>query len=358
MFALPSAARRRGGRRHRLNNILPRVHDSHQTDGMTLILTLASRACVLQVSDRMLSRNQRPLYPASNKTVVSLARDGMLTMSYTGPARLGEVAADDWIARQIAGVADWGPPPVAWLMQRRLPQWLDVGRTVHRLAEGLTRAFRDEVPAVWRSAAFELAVGGWQWKVSGSHARPIMWTIARDLVGVFRPRSHFPRHHYGSGFFFSIMPRNSTLTTSEIACVVDQLRNGLAMDASRARGLFVETIRLAASRHPRVVGSHCMSVSLYPPRGDVMFIPDKRLMERRPFPPPLDDPQLQTTTFVHPAPSTDRREEAPAESSYTPWLIVGDHLVVSPTLVQGTTAPFIYSRGEVEFSVGSAAFGD
>ena len=69
----------------------------------------------------MLSLNQRPLYPASNKTVVVLARDAMYTASYTGLARLGAVATDDWMARTIAGVRDWGPPPLAWLMRQLFP---------------------------------------------------------------------------------------------------------------------------------------------------------------------------------------------------------------------------------------------
>jgi hypothetical protein len=133
------------------------------------------------------------------------------------------------------------------------------------------------------------------------------------------------------------------------------LSAGAALDAVRARQLFIDTIRLAASRLPRVVGPHCMSVSLYPPRGEVTFIPDEGLLERRPFPSPLDDPRLQTTFFIRPAALSDPREAAPADAAYTPWLVVGDDLVVSHTLVQGTTAPFIYSRGEFAFSVGGGA---
>src|SRR4051812_38546050 len=112
---------------------------------MTLVLTLASRAFVLQVSDRMLSLNRQPLYPASNKTVVVLARDGMYPASSPGLARLGAVAPDDWMARKIAGVRDWGPPPLAWLMRDRLPHWLDVGSSVGALADGLTDAFARDV---------------------------------------------------------------------------------------------------------------------------------------------------------------------------------------------------------------------
>lgn len=319
---------------------------------MTLVLTVASRKFVLQVSDRMLSREYRPLYPASNKTVVVLARDGMYSVSYTGLAQLGGTATDDWMARRITGVADWGPPPTPWLIQQRLPQWLDVGRAAAELANGLTQAFEHSVSRGLRTFPHAVALAGWQWKVSGSHARPVYWSIERDSASAFRATSHFPRHHTGSGFYFSAIPRNSTLQIGEITGLVEQLRAGAAMDADAARTLFVDAIRLAASRRPRVVGPHCMCVLLYPPRGDITFIPSPELVEPRPLPPPFNEPRLQTTMFVGPASPTDRREAAPADAAYTPWLVVGDDLVVSHSLVQGTTAPMIYSRGPFEFHVG------
>ena len=320
---------------------------------MTLVLTVASRRFVLQVSDRMLSRNQAPVYPASNKTVVVLARDGMYTMSYTGLARLGSVATDDWMARRIAGVGDWGPSPIAWVMQRRLPHWLDVGQGVSAITEGLTEAFRRDVSPGLRSYPHQaITLAGWQWKMSGSYARPVFWSIGRQQDGTFTATNQFPRHHYGPGFCFSAMPRNSTLHIDEIRTLMRELENGAAMDPDAARRLFVHAIRTAASRRPRVVGPHCLSVSLYPPKGEIKFIPDPVLIEHRPLPAPFDDPRLGTTAFIHPAPTADRREAAPADAAYTPWLIVGDDMVVSHTLVQRTTLPFIYSRGQFEFHVG------
>jgi hypothetical protein len=95
-----------------------------------------------------------------------------------------------------------------------------------------------------------------------------------------------------------------------------------------------------------------MTVLLYPPRGEIRFIPDPSATESREFPAPFNLPHLQTTAFVRPAPSSDRREAAPANSAYGPWLIVGDDMVVAPSIVMGTTQPFIYSRGPFEFHVG------
>jgi hypothetical protein len=279
----------------------------------------------------------------------------MYTMSYTGLARLGAVATDDWMARRIAGVQDWGPPPLAWLMRRRLPQWLDVGRGVAAIANGLTEAFARDVSPGLRRFPHAVTLAGWQWKVSGSHSRPVFWSIERDADGAFVAVERFPRDHFGSGFYFSAMPRNSTLLMDEISRVVDRLRSGAAMNAEAALRVFVETIRLAASRRPRVVGPHCMTILLYPPRGDIKFIPDPALVEQRRLPPPLDDPRLGTTMFVHPAPADDQRETAPADAAYTPWLIVGDDMVVSHSLVQGTSEPMIYSRGSSEFHVGGGS---
>ncbi len=273
-------------------------------------------------------------------------------MSYTGLAQLGGVATDDWMTRQIAGVTDWGPPPTPWLIRRRLPQWLDVGRGVAAITNGLTTAFGRDVSPGLRTFPHAVALAGWQRKVTGSHARPIFWSIDRDRTGTFAATSEFPRHHIGSGFFFSAIPRNSTLRMEELATLVDHLRSGAASNVEASQALLVDAIRLAASRRPQVVGPHCMCVLLYPPRGDITFIPAPALVEQRPFPPPFDNPLLQTTMVIHPASPTDRRETAPANAAYTPWLIVGDDMVVTHTLVQGTSAPMIYSRGAFEFHVG------
>jgi hypothetical protein len=75
---------------------------------VTIILSLVTSHYSLQVSDRLLTENKgqgryEPWDPASNKSVVVLSRDGLISMGYTGPAFISRIPVDGWIAEAITG---------------------------------------------------------------------------------------------------------------------------------------------------------------------------------------------------------------------------------------------------------------
>jgi len=71
---------------------------------MTLILTRASRDYVLQVADRLVTLpGGQPFDAMSNKTVLYCARNGVVTMGYTGLAYLGGIPTDQWIVQTLIG---------------------------------------------------------------------------------------------------------------------------------------------------------------------------------------------------------------------------------------------------------------
>jgi hypothetical protein len=79
---------------------------------VTIILSLVTAHYVLQASDRLLTvekaeNRYEPWDPASNKSVIVLARDGLISMGYSGPAFISSVPVDGWIAEVLAG-ADLG----------------------------------------------------------------------------------------------------------------------------------------------------------------------------------------------------------------------------------------------------------
>ena len=268
----------------------------------------------------MLSQADKPLYPASNKNVIYLARDAFVAFGYSGLARLGLTPTDDWIARQLAGVADWGPPPTPWMSQVRLPQWLDIGRAVQRLTDRLNDAFTNQVSLGLQNFPHEVIVAGWQWKWRGSRARPIAWTISREDGESFVCETHFPRHEYGPGFIFGAIP-SSANKTDAVQEARQALQAGAALDHHAAETLFVEVIRRVASERPGVVGPHCMSIYIYPPRAEVRFIPDSRLVEERSLPGPMQ--KLGVTFAIGPAPVDDTLEAAPVGGVYAPWMVLG-----------------------------------
>jgi hypothetical protein len=72
-----------------------------------MILSLITAGYALQVSDRRVSLKKRNRYepwdPASNKSIVLLGHDGLISMGYTGPAFISKSTMDGWIAEAITG---------------------------------------------------------------------------------------------------------------------------------------------------------------------------------------------------------------------------------------------------------------
>jgi hypothetical protein len=74
---------------------------------VTIILSLVSVHYALQVSDRLLTvkagNRYEPWDPVSNKSVIMLTRDGLISMGYSGPTHISGAATDGWIAEVLAG---------------------------------------------------------------------------------------------------------------------------------------------------------------------------------------------------------------------------------------------------------------
>jgi hypothetical protein len=72
---------------------------------VTLILTMANRAYVLQVADRLVTRDvgkprREPVDPLANKCVIYVATDALIAISYTGVAfMLGNPPTSGWPRR-------------------------------------------------------------------------------------------------------------------------------------------------------------------------------------------------------------------------------------------------------------------
>jgi hypothetical protein len=74
---------------------------------VTIILSLVTAHYALQISDRQLSQEKQPgQYEAwdraSNKSVILLGHDGLISMGYSGPAFISGATTDGWIAEVVA----------------------------------------------------------------------------------------------------------------------------------------------------------------------------------------------------------------------------------------------------------------
>jgi hypothetical protein len=74
---------------------------------VTIILSLVTAHYALQASDRLLTvragNQYQPWDRVSNKSVVVLTRDGLISMGYTGPAFVSRATTDGWIAEVLTG---------------------------------------------------------------------------------------------------------------------------------------------------------------------------------------------------------------------------------------------------------------
>jgi hypothetical protein len=321
---------------------------------MTLVLTLTSRNFVLQVSDRLVSEQRgclvTPRWPARNKTIVYLARDAFVSLSYSGFAMLDGLSTDDWMARLITGVSDWNGDVPPAIRKRPVPCCRDLGTLLALLQRNLGDAVA-RLPPTFRDLPHTVTLSGWQWKRRGGRARPLLWLIYKRLgATTFEVRNCLPRHWYGSDFRLSAVPFDA-LSDDEAHGLQDQLQHVLSshLDAER---FLVEAIRGVGKSH-RGIGRHCMSVYIRPPEAHVRFVAAAGETEARPFPGLLGDPRLGTTLAVGPAPIDDTSAIAPSSSSYWPWIILRDRLLTSHVLAMGTAEPFTF--GLRDFTVSASA---
>src|SRR5689334_7331451 len=136
---------------------------------MTLLLTLASRDFILQVSDRLVTKNGSPFDPMANKSLVYRAQDAIVTMAYTGSAYIAGQPTDVYLAEAILGEKHEGGLRIG--PSRHV---MTIGPAIKLLAEKLAIGFANSrTSSDAREMPFELIITGWQANQS-NRARPFI----------------------------------------------------------------------------------------------------------------------------------------------------------------------------------------
>ena len=286
---------------------------------MTLILTLVTPQYVLQVSDRLVTRAGQEFDPASNKNLIYLAKNALVTIGYSGAAYLEGVPTDRWIAQRL-----WGqelPQQFAYLAGRA-PRWLTVGESIEALRCGCEEA-SCRLPPQYQP---QIVLAGWQWRPHRARCavlRPILYEI-RSSKGspgsVKYETKHLPRYWHWERprlFLVSRIPEDSPLSNASLAELIDRLRDAVT-SPEVSRELLVATVRDMAKRS-RVVGADCMCIFI--PRlsygiADASYVPaDKPL------------------SLV-----AEGREPFEVPATYTPWIVAPASVQAPCVLVGGTPA--------------------
>jgi hypothetical protein len=275
---------------------------------VTLALNLSANEFAMQAADRLVSvkrlttGTRRAFDVFSNKSVVVAASDGLLALSYTGPAFIGEATTDTWIAEVLCD----RPVPKA---QRygSVPGIRDVGLLMRRLRDRLSA----EVDFVRKGG--EIAAPGFQWPRDDLRkARPVMWVIenpGRRSLRLIQMRSRHPAWRKWQCLLhpLGLNPLTGDEERDLLHKVAEAVPDGLQIES-----VVLNAMRKAAARAPDAIGPHCMTIVL------------------RPWKPP------QVFVRWHPAEpqSGDIGAGKPVPVGFTPW-IVAPLLIAPPQLLIG-----------------------
>jgi hypothetical protein len=192
--------------------------------------------------------------PLANKTVLYLAADAAVTLSYMGDAYLDGVPTDEWIARCLRGDAmpPSKEPDHVIRISRPIPPWPSIDAALHRLATGLEGASR-RLPAKRSRAHLGIVFAGARWDVEG-YASTFCGALVSEQTG------------HGFTVLWGRAPKAPGETASMYAPpYLTRAENDELQKAMRDRDLatleptYVDVVRTVSGRFAGV-GPHCMCV--------------------------------------------------------------------------------------------------
>jgi hypothetical protein len=147
---------------------------------MTMVLGLVIRAHAFHVSDRLVTQRTAEAVsefdPLANKTVIFRARDGVMTIGYSGRAYLDGVPTDVWIARSLTE-GNFAPQFGIGSASVSRHNWRHVGPALERLRVDAQAAIAQLSEHERRSYLQKFQIVGLRWTRRIRRFRPIACTI-------------------------------------------------------------------------------------------------------------------------------------------------------------------------------------
>jgi hypothetical protein len=269
---------------------------------VTLVLSVATPAYALHVSDRLVSAGGKPFDPLANKTVVFRATDGLLAIGYTGIAFLDGLPTDTWIADELSeGAASTAGGFIALGSFRIRNLGFSLLRLCQKLRHKQFQDFGGEVVAV-----------GWQWQQKRRYSRPrdVLWVL-HSGPGALRWNQLVPRSIEAQRQVFRmVFTGDWPLGDEEWKRLLTQVGQA-GPDWESVEALLVAGIRASSEVRPGTIGGNCMSVLVRPvgyPQALIRFSPI--------------------------TPRFGSAFDQQIELAYSPWLIAPD-AILSPSVSVG-----------------------
>lgn len=266
---------------------------------MTLVISAISAEAVFQVSDRVLSVAGQAVDALANKTVVYVAEDAVVSISYTGRAFVRSVPTDEWIALVLL------EEDTTHRRQPGVDQGPIIRDTLDSAISALLAAVRQLPPGIRHEFPLEIVAVGWQRRRGQRRRRPVLWILRSDDNGTtFTVQEAGARQPTDTPAFWPSPERNLS---------PERRRRLQQHPPPLSRGALVSTLRGVAEDHPGVVGPHVMTVTMERHKRyvEVEFLP-------------ADD--------SHVVRWADQRQ---SPCGFTPWVIARD-VVLPPQILVGT----------------------
>ena len=290
---------------------------------MTLVMSFATPAYVVQVSDRLVTQRSRhrtqDFDTYSNKAVLYGARDAFAALGYSGPAYIEGLNTDRWIAELLHGGSAFPPGETIGIKFGPAPQHIDIGRALELIRSRLEVLFRSRPATYSRDIPLSVAVGGWKWKRGKMRVWPLLAKITADRTTPITFRTTVTDRYWGwetGGYAFDAIGSSAEQAKRMIRTKLAHITRLYADDCEN---LLIDVIR-EASQNDQSVGKDCMSV-LMAPRHD-------------PFSVVRYQPRLPTLAEVT---VVDTPHKVPL--AFSPWVVLSNMLV--PPQVQTGGQPHI-----------------
>ena len=301
---------------------------------MTMIITRVGMPYALQVVDRLVTYKipGQPITKydhVANKTLIFVAKDACVTISYSGAAYLKGRTTDQWIAEKVLG-EDLAPPPgtpgggIPIRFESDPRPTADIGLAVLRLRQELAAVVSPMSPD-WRlAAAPQVTIAGWQWTRRRT-LRPLLVSLRDQGHGelyrdcYWSPRQGWIRRSTRAGmdefdYMVETSPRG-VIPNSERTELAANIRTIDATDD--VEQLFIEKIRETSDSN-EAIGKDCLSVLVGHPNDRIIRVRFHPFVERR--------------EILEMSPSGTRYE---LPVSFSPW-IIGRGVVSPPQLTVGS----------------------
>ncbi len=299
---------------------------------MTLVISFATPAYAIQVSDRLVTQriqHRTQVFDAySNKAVLYGAKDAFAAIGYSGPAYIEGLNTDRWIAELLYGGSPFPTGEMIGIKSGPAPQHVDIGRALELIRNRLEALFQSR-PATYRpNLPLSVIVAGWKWKVGETRIWPFLAKIAADRTTPVTFRTTFTNRYWGwetGAYAFDAIGSSAEHAKRTIKTKLAKMTRLYTDDCEN---LLIDVIREASQKDERV-GQDCMSVLMDP--------------RRDPFGVVRYQPKLPTFGEVT---LSDTRHKVPL--AFWPWVVLSS-LLVPPQAQTGGRPNITIGNSRLQF---------